>query len=45
MEEHSSEGDNHNAPVFAECYRRMGAPIPQLIEEGFTRSPMGKTAG
>ncbi len=34
MEEHSGEGDNHNAPAFAECYRRMGALIPQLIEEG-----------
>jgi hypothetical protein len=34
MQEHSDEGDNHNAPVFAECYRRMGAIIPQLIDEG-----------
>ncbi|MFM9046645.1 MAG: glycosyl hydrolase family 57, partial [Cyanobium sp.] len=34
MEEHSGEGDNHNAPVFAECYRRMGTIIPQLIAEG-----------
>jgi hypothetical protein len=34
MEEHSGEGDNHNAPAFAECYRRMGTLIPQLIEEG-----------
>jgi hypothetical protein len=34
MQEHSGEGDNHNAPVFAECYRRMGAIIPQLIAEG-----------
>jgi hypothetical protein len=34
MEEHSGEGDNHNAPAFAECYRRMGTIIPQLIEEG-----------
>jgi hypothetical protein len=34
MEEHSGEGDNHNAPMFAECYRRMGTIIPQLIAEG-----------
>ena len=34
MLEHSSEGDNHNAPAFAECYRRMGDLIPQLIREG-----------
>ncbi|MGA1304636.1 MAG: glycosyl hydrolase family 57 [Cyanobium sp.] len=34
MQEHSDEGDNHNAPVFAECYRRMGSIIPQLIDEG-----------
>jgi hypothetical protein len=27
-------GDNHNAPVFHWCYRRMGEFIPQLIEEG-----------
>jgi hypothetical protein len=27
-------GDNHNAPVFHRCYRRMGEFIPQLIEEG-----------
>jgi hypothetical protein len=27
-------GDNHNAPVFAWCYKRMGEFIPQLIDEG-----------
>jgi glycosyl hydrolase family 57 len=27
-------GDNHNAPVFAWCYKRMGEFIPQLIGEG-----------
>jgi len=27
-------GDNHNAPVFAECYRRMGEFIPKLVGEG-----------
>ncbi len=27
-------GDNHNAPVFAWCYKRMGEFIPALIGEG-----------
>jgi hypothetical protein len=27
-------GDNHNAPVFAWCYKRMGEFIPQLIGAG-----------
>jgi len=27
-------GDNHNAPVFAWCYKRIGEFIPQLIGEG-----------
>jgi len=27
-------GDNHNAPVFLSCYKRMGDFLPQLIEEG-----------
>ncbi len=27
-------GDNHNAPVFHQCYRRMGEFIPQLLAEG-----------
>ena len=26
-------GDNHNAPVFHWCYKRMGDFIPQLVEE------------
>ena len=34
MMEHQSIGDNHNAPVFLWCYRRMGEFVPQLIEEG-----------
>lgn len=29
-----SDGDNHNASVFASCYSRMGDFIPQLISEG-----------
>ncbi len=34
MMEHQGIGDNHNAPVFAYCYKRMGEYIPQLIHEG-----------
>ena len=26
--------DNHNAPVFHWCYKRMGELIPQLLSEG-----------
>ena len=34
MLEHPDIGDNHNAPVFLWCYKRMGEFIPQLIDEG-----------
>jgi len=34
MMENQAIGDNHNAPVFHWCYKRMGEFIPQLIEEG-----------
>ena len=34
MLEHIDEADNHNAHAFADCYKRMGYIIPQLIEEG-----------
>jgi hypothetical protein len=34
MLEHVSEGDNHNAPVFHWCYRRMGEFIPDLVSSG-----------
>ncbi len=27
-------GDNHNAPVFHWCYKRIGEFVPQLIDEG-----------
>jgi hypothetical protein len=27
-------GDNHNAPVFHWCYKRMGEFVPQLAQEG-----------
>jgi len=34
MLDHRDIGDNHNAPVFLWCYKRMGEFIPQLIQEG-----------
>ncbi|MBK8011864.1 MAG: glycosyl hydrolase family 57 [Deltaproteobacteria bacterium] len=34
MMENQSIGDNHNAPVFQWCYKRMGEFVPQLIGEG-----------
>src|SRR6266566_3533824 len=34
MMDHQEIGDNHNAPAFAWCYRRMGEFIPQLLGEG-----------
>lgn len=34
MMEHQGIGDNHNAPGFHWCYKRMGEFIPQLIHEG-----------
>jgi hypothetical protein len=34
MFEHSGEGDNHNASVFAWCYSRMGDFIPELVANG-----------
>ncbi|MGF1509802.1 MAG: glycosyl hydrolase family 57 [Myxococcota bacterium] len=34
MFENQHIGDNHNAPVFAWCYKRMGELVPQLIHEG-----------
>jgi hypothetical protein len=37
MFEHPDQGDNHNADVFAWCYRRMGEFIPELVAKG--RSP------
>jgi hypothetical protein len=32
--DNQSIGDNHNAPVFHWCYKRMGEIIPQLVHEG-----------
>jgi hypothetical protein len=34
MMEHQDIGDNHNAPVFHWCYKRLGEFIPQLVGEG-----------
>jgi hypothetical protein len=34
MFEHSGDGDNHNAGVFAWCYSRMGDLIPELVAQG-----------
>jgi hypothetical protein len=34
MMDNQGYGDNHNAPVFHWCYKRMGEFIPQLIGEG-----------
>ena len=35
MFDHISEGDNHNAEPFAQCYKRLAEIIPSLIEEGY----------
>ena len=34
MMDNQHVGDNHNAPVFHRCYKRMGEFIPQLVDEG-----------
>ena len=34
MFENQGDGDNHNASVFAWCYKRMGEWIPQLVGQG-----------
>jgi hypothetical protein len=34
MMDHQDIGDNHNAPAFVWCYKRMGEFIPQLLGEG-----------
>jgi len=34
MFEHQSEGDNHNASVFEQCYTRIADFIRQLVDEG-----------
>ena len=34
MMENQHIGDNHNAPVFLWCYKRMGEFVPQLVAQG-----------
>ncbi len=34
MMDHQDIGDNHNAPVFVWCYKRMGEFVRQLLGEG-----------
>ena len=34
MMDNQGIGDNHNAPAFHWCYKRMGEFIPQLVHEG-----------
>ncbi len=34
MMDNQTIGDNHNAPVFYWCYKRIGEFIPQLVDEG-----------
>jgi hypothetical protein len=38
-------GDNHNAPVFRNCYKRMGEFVPRLLEEGFAPRVMLEYSG
>jgi hypothetical protein len=45
MMENQGFGDNHNAPVFAWCYKRMGEFIPQLIGEGKSPQVMLEYSG
>lgn len=34
MVRHPDEGDNHNAPLFAECYARIGEIVPEMVRAG-----------
>lgn len=34
MMENQGIGDNHNAPVFLWCYKRMGELVPELVDQG-----------
>jgi Glycosyl hydrolase family 57 len=38
-------GDNHNAPVFLRCYKRMGEFVPQLLREGLAPRVMLEYSG
>jgi hypothetical protein len=45
MMEHQGIGDNHNAPVFRDCYRRMGEIIPELVQQGLSPRVMLEYSG
>jgi hypothetical protein len=45
MFEHPGQGDNHNAAVFHQCYRRMGEIIPALVDEGLEPRVMLEYSG
>jgi hypothetical protein len=43
MLDHPDIGDNHNAPVFLWCYKRMGEFVPQLLGGGPRRGSCSST--
>lgn len=45
MFEHPGEGDNHDAPVFHQCYKRMGEIVPRLVDEGYEPRVMLEYSG
>ncbi len=45
MMENPGIGDNHNAPVFLWCYKRMGEFVPQLLDEGLAPRVMLEYSG
>jgi hypothetical protein len=45
MMEHQDIGDNHNAPVFRDCYRRMGEIVPELVQQGLSPRVMLEYSG
>ncbi len=34
MMDNQGIGDNHNAPVFVWCYKRIGELVPELVDQG-----------
>jgi hypothetical protein len=45
MMENQHTGDNHNAPAFVWCYKRIGEFVPQLIGEGHSPRCMLEYSG
>jgi hypothetical protein len=45
MMDNPSIGDNHNAPVFLGCYKRMGEFVPGLLDEGLAPRVMLEYSG